>query len=242
LNHRAPVVLLFDIPADVIADGLMHFFANNANAISVDGKFEGLGIGNIVHSGIAFTVQVSASPSDFVSENRVFCDIDLASMQSVLAIELGENVKGGEVIAPIIKTLLSLSRSIGTELSAAAVYWRPADILSGFGYFADAVKAYADGGVFPVLALIHFDRNTAGMVSSKGLAFLCEQEMRFSLGMMPLEEGMARVIRVAHDLATNGSVSAPLELLGLAEGEHLVLTPDSAGRIVSVQITSKMDQ
>jgi hypothetical protein len=242
LNHRAPLLLLFEQPAETISAALSHFVTSNPDIVRSDSMGDRLGIGSVLHQGIAFNLQVVSAIKNFNPQNWVHYDSDPAITASFLAIELGENVKGGEVIAPIIRALLSLSDRLGEALEAKAVYWRAADILSGFDYFSQAVRDYDGGGVFPVLALIHFDRNTAGLVASKGLAFLCEQEIHFALGMMPPEEGMRRVIRVAHDLATNGPITAPLELSGFEASECLTLSPDAAGRMVSFQITSKMDQ
>ncbi len=246
LFHRAPLLLLFELSAQTLAARVADYVATSGDIAEFEGQIAGASICSIIFQGIAFDVQVTGAQREFHPGNRVFCDSDPASYASLMAIELSDNVKGGEVVAPIIKALLSLTAKIGSTLDARAIYWRPADILSGFPYFAEAVSGYIGGGVFPVLSLIHFDhkpeRSAAGTIASKGLGFLCEQEIIFSSGSLPPEEAMRRVVRVAHDLATNGPVTSPIELLGLTAGERLQLQPDRTGRSLAVWITSKMDQ
>jgi hypothetical protein len=233
---------MFELPTQTVAAGLAHYVATNPDIASFEGQINGSAIGTIIHQGIAFDVQVTGALREFCPVNRVFCDADPSAHTAIFAIDLSDNVKGGEVVAGIIKALLSLCQKIGEALGAVAVYWRPADIVSGFGYFTQAVRGYDGGGVFPVLALIHFDSSNAASITSKGLAYLCEQEIAFSPGSMSTQEAMRRVVRVAHDLATNGPVRSPIELLGMEAGERLLLAPDHTRRILNVQISSKMEQ
>jgi hypothetical protein len=242
LYHIAPILLMFELEVAALTTGLADYMASSSDMARAYGPFEGAVIGSIVYLGIGFSLEVKGTPPNFHPENRVFCDSESTRLTSVLSIELGDNVKGGELIAPIIKALLSLSRKIGTAIGATAVYWRPADIISSFAYFDEAVGGYEGGGIFPVLALVHFDLNTAGLISSKGLFFLTEQEIAFTLGRLTPEEAMRRIVSVVHDLATNGPVVAALTLPGLDESEQLYLEPDRSGRVLTIQITSKMDQ
>jgi hypothetical protein len=121
--------------------------------------------------------------------------------------------------------MLELGDVLGRNLGIKAVFWSPADVVSGYDYYADAVAQYAEGAVFPALLCVSFDMSTIGIMQTTGLAWLCDQELTFTHPKLPAHEAMRYVVRLVHDLATQGAYDHALELPGLYVDEVVVVTP-----------------
>jgi hypothetical protein len=142
-------------------------------------------------------------------------------------LRLGAPVASGQHVPAVIKTLLLLGESLGTELDAKAAFWRPASVVSGFSYYAETVRQYDNGAAFPCLVSIAFDTSTDENIRTKGLAWLAGQELVFERGQLPVNEAMRYVVRLVHDIATNGAVETAMEVPGMSDSERLILTPDA---------------
>ena len=156
LTQDAPLLLLFDKAIDEVSRQL-DAYVDGTNEVSIThNKFGSAASASLLFHGLVFSARVVDPSVDYKQYKRVFCNIDSAKISAVLALDLGDNIKGGETIAPIIKGLIALARRLGQGSGAVAAAWRPAMVLSDFGYFAQAVASYEEDGVFPVLALVDF--------------------------------------------------------------------------------------
>lgn len=173
---------------------------------------------------------------------NIFCNIDEKSIGSVISLELGNHLEGGEKVSAIVKGLLNAAAMIGQMTNAFAVMWVPANTLSGFDYFARVVDEYSRGGVFPVLALVNFKKESDGSIRSSGLEWLAGQELVVAASHLSDSELMRRIVRVAHDLAVGGSMTNSLDLPGLEDDERIMLAPQIAQRIISMRIASVVAQ
>lgn len=159
----------------------------------------------IVYSGVTFVASVMQKPDDFSVLKSIFCNLDAAQIRSALAISLGSHVAGGERVPAIVQALLGLARKVGLALDAKAAIWQPANLVSGFDYFSQAVGDYLAGGAFPILALINFRSMPGGLIESNGLATLAGQELQVECGDMAEGEMMRRVVQAVHEIAIKGS-------------------------------------
>ncbi|MBL0924348.1 MAG: hypothetical protein IBJ12_07765 [Sphingomonadaceae bacterium] len=180
---------------------------------------------DIVYCGVTFRLALDSTRPDLSGLKKIFCNLDSSSVGSVLGISLGDHVAGGERVPAIVQGLLGVGQRLGKLLGATGAIWHPADILSGFPYFSEAVADYLGGGGFPALALVNFKGGKDGSIVTHGLALLSGQELEICPAEMGQSEVMRRVVRVVHDIATNGPVQNPVELAGIEAGEIIHLEP-----------------
>ena len=122
--------------------------------------------------------------------------------------------------------------------TSKAVFWSPADVVSGYDYYAEAVAQYAEGAAFPALLCVGFDMSTIAIVQTTGLAWLCDQELTFTHPQQPAHEAMRYVARLVHDLATQGAYDRALELPGLHADEVVVVTPSPDQGTVNARLVT----
>lgn len=180
---------------------------------------------SLLFSGVAFSYALQSCPAP-AATHHIFCNADLTDIQSAVHIDLGPAVASGRAVPAIVKALLELGDVLGRNLSIKAVFWSPAAVVSGYDYYAEAVAQYAQGAAFPALLCVGFDMSTIGIVQTSGLAWLCDQELTFTHPQLPMHEAMRYVVRLVHDLATQGAYDRALELPGLHADEVVVVTPN----------------
>lgn len=180
--------------------------------------------GSLLFSGVSFSYALQACPAP-AATHHIFCNADLSDIQSAVHIDLGPAVASGRVVPAIVQFMLELGDVLGRNLGIKAVFWSPAVVVSGYDYYAEAVAQYAEGAVFPALLCVSFDTSTIGIVQTTGLAWLCDQELTFTHPKLPAHEAMRYVVRLVHDLATQGAYDHALELPGLYVDEVVVVTP-----------------
>jgi hypothetical protein len=180
--------------------------------------------GSLLFSGVAFTYALQSCPAP-AATHHIFCNADLSDIQSAVHIDLGAAVVSGRTVPAIVRALLELGDVLGRHLDIKAVFWSPAAVASGYDYYAEAVTQYAEGAAFPALLCVGFDMSTNGIVQTTGLAWLCGQELTFAHAQLPAHEAMRYVVRLVHDLATQGAYDRALEVPGLNADEVVILTP-----------------
>lgn len=195
----------------------------------------------VVYCGVTFTISVTHENYALSGLKEIFCNFDPAHVQSRINIALGPHVAGGERVPAIVRTLLDVALKMGVASSAVATIWRPANIVSGFAYFEEAVDSYLSGGAFPVLAMINFKTGADGIITTTGLATFSGQELQIDCGMMDNAEIMRRAVRVSHDLAVNGPILSKTTVEGLSQGEKLDLDPDYDGMRLNMKSFSILD-
>ena len=193
--------------------------------------------GSLLFSGVAFSYALQACPAP-AATHHIFCNADLTDIQSAVHIDLGPAVASGRVVPAIVKAMLELGDVLGRTLDIKAVSWSPAAVVSGYDYYAEAVAQYAEGAAFPALLCVGFDMSTTGIVEATGLAWLCDQELTFAHAHLPAHEAMRYVVRLVHDLATQGAYDRALELPGLNVDEVVVVTPSPDQGTVNARLVT----
>lgn len=229
------MILLFPSPPTEVAQKL----GADARVQLTSGRIAANSGFGILHHGIALTLTIGGA-HDLAGYKQIFCNIDAGSVGSSVAIALGDHVQGGGKVAAIVRELLGAGKLIGEICRASAIVWQPAKTVSGFEYLAQAVGEYANGGAFPVIALINFQSDSSGEIHSTGLSWLSGQELSVVPSGLSESEAMRRVVRVAHDIAVNGPVSSDVDLEGIETGETVELRP--VDDIVTLQIVSDSTQ
>lgn len=161
---------------------------------------------------------------------------------TLLSINLGEDLAGGERVAPIVKALLVFGATIARQLVAQAVMWKPAKIISDPIFFAENVENYAKGEVFPVLVTVDFDyRDEERTLVSTGLEWFAGQEIELSGSGLHGQDLVRRAVRLVHDISTNGAVVAHQLVSDLHPDKLIELTPLRDSNVLRCEICSKTD-
>ncbi|QTD56429.1 hypothetical protein [Parasphingorhabdus cellanae] len=170
--------------------------------------------------------------------NHIFC-IAPESPMSAIGITLSEHIANAKHDSTINRTFLELARIIGKALNATSVIWQPAKLHIGFEYFAEASQQYITGGPFPVLIQIAISESSDGKFQTFGLSYFSEQEIRLSAPTdYPANQVIKRLVRIAHDIATNGRIDTATEAQGFVPGETLSLSPSADLSIVDIAIAA----
>lgn len=221
----APLTLLFSGTEVETLASLRSLLDGNGEFVMARASPPNASVFEIVYRGVSLQLTTGAQVADFADCKKIFCNLDRAAVGSAIGISLGEHVAGGERVPAIVQALLGAAAKLGSSLGAVAAIWQPAQIVSGFGYFSESIADYLEGGAFPVLAMVNFKAAADGTVNSTGLGFLAGQELQIAENGMEQSELMRRVVRVVHDLATNGPVTEAVKLAGIEPGEAIELQP-----------------
>jgi hypothetical protein len=192
-----------------------------------DASSVGNSTGTLIYRGAAFDF-VIAHMINPAAEHYIFCDSDLAAVRSSLGLSLGAAVASGQHVPAVVKAILMLGEILGSALNAKATYWSPASVVAGFGYFSESVVQYDNGAAFPSLVTIGFDTTADDSIRTTGLSWLSGQELLFERDGLPVNDAMRYVVRLVHDIATNGAVDRVMDVPGMVNSEQLTLTPDVA--------------
>lgn len=240
-DDAAPLTLLTTHPATELSAILHMLITEDEEVLLAEAGSASNTTFEIVYCGVTFILSITEEIDSLVPLKAVFCNIDPVQIRCGLNIGLGGHVAGGERVPAIVQALLGIAQKIGDSSNAVAAIWNPARVVSGFEYFQQAVAEYLGGGAFPVLALVNFKSVSGGVIATTGLATLCGQELSIQCGQMDESDTMRRVVRVVHDMATNGPVIDHVRLDGLEHGETLTLEPVSGTVLLTMTTSSILD-
>lgn len=190
-----------------------------------------LDFGILSYHGVSFAYDIQ-SMTQVKAAQHIFCSTDMGDVRSAIHLELGPAVDKGGAIPAIAMALMQLGEVLGRLFRAKAVLWKPASILSGFEYFAEAVKQYSNKAAFPALICVQFDTTDQSKVETHGLKWFCGQELEFKHAPMTTRDAMRFMVRLVHDLATQGAMLREIAVPGMQSGETILLTPNAQNDIV----------
>jgi hypothetical protein len=241
VTNLAPIALLFDATSDEVmrrmsalidSDDQIFYYEDVA---SVGPNFR------LLYCGMEFCVSVDANAihmDDFV---RIFCGNDVAAANATLTIALGDNLLGGQFVAPIALNLLVFAEKVATNLGANAVAWTPSGLLSDTAYFATTVGDYAKGGAFPVLSTVKL-LFSEGTLQTIGLKWFAGQELELKGEGLTQADMVRRAVRIVHDIATNGSILVSQDIPDLDRRQFVRLNPSPEGDQVFAEIISEIER
>lgn len=125
-----------------------------------------------------------------------------------------------------ILRLSALAGMIASPIDGCLIGWLPARLWSPAGLFCDAVEAVERQGLPPVMHLIGFDCRAGDeiLVSSDGLAWFCDQELRLTApSACGARQALRHAARLAVDAMVHGGIDGPMTVAGISDGEVLVI-------------------
>ncbi|GAA0483833.1 hypothetical protein GCM10009096_27930 [Parasphingorhabdus litoris] len=206
-------------------------------------KYSDLNIIEAVMGGMSFTLTQHLAQDAFrhfsaQKLDHIFCHAPECPAPAI-GISLSDHMAGAKHDTTVNRNFLKLARLIGQTLDATSIVWQPARLHVGFDYFVEATSQYSEGGPFPVLVQIAISEDSKGRFQTFGLSYFSGQEVRLNAPAdYPQNQVIKRLVRIAHDIATNGKIDTPTEAEGFASGETLSFTPNADQTIVDVMVVA----
>ena len=242
LASAAPLVILFDQPLADLQQQLQSLVAGSDDlAIEMSSDHSFLSA-KVQQGGVGFDVIWSEARPVLTGYRSVFFGTVASENSVLLSVNLTEDLNGGERVAPIAKAMLMFGARIARRLSAQAVIWTPAKIISDAKFFAENVENYANGEIFPVLVTVDFDyEDEERTLRSSGLAWFSGQEIELTGGGFYGQDLVRRAVRLVHDIGTNGAVVADQLVPDLDADQVIEMTLQPQSNVLRCEIRSKTD-
>lgn len=236
----------FDLFICASSDAITRFFSETTErksnaSIEFSGP-DGEGLYNVLYQGLIFEGWIPPSddwPGKWVDSEaeRIFYEVSPESLQQegAFALRPGRHISSERPVPIILEKMLELASKIGANLEYTAVFWRPAQLITGAQYFAETIGQMASGGILPVLSLVDFRSISGNSHQTYGLAHFSGQEI-----CLQTPEGMSdndrvrRLVRLALDAIIHGPVTEPITAKGISSGEQVILQPEAgAARVLA---------
>ncbi len=187
------------------------------------------GLYTILYHGLVFEGWVpptDAWPENWIDSHaeRIFCEVstDSPKCNSAFALRPGPHISIGRPVPVIFEKMLELASKIGANLNYTAVFWRPAQLITGAQYFDESISQMASGGILPVLSLIDFRSINCNSHQTFGLAHFSGQEICLQTPEgMTENDRLRRLVRLALDAILHGPVIGTVTAEGISPGERV---------------------
>lgn len=243
MSPEAPLVLLFDQPLADMRQQLQSLVDGSSELAIEMSSDQSFLSAKVQQGSVGFDVIWSEAQPVLSGFRSVFFGNLVTGKSVLLSVNLTEDLAGGARVAPIAKALLSFGAMIARQLSAKAVMWTPAKIISDPAFFAENVENYGKCEVFPVLVTVDFDyEDEEHKLRSSGLAWFSGQEIELSGGGLYGQDLVRRAVRLVHDIGTNGAVVADQLVPDLDADKLIEMTLQPESNVLRCQIRSKTDE
>jgi hypothetical protein len=243
LASEAPLVLLFDQPVADLRQQLQLLVDSSSDLAIEMSSDQSLLAAKVQQGSIGFDVIWSETQPVLSGYRSVFFGTLVPGKSVLLSVNLTEDLSGGARVAPIAKALLTFGAMIARQLSAKAVMWTPAKIISDPTFFAENVENYAKGEIFPVLVTVDFDyADEERKLVSSGLEWFAGQEIELGGGDLLGQDLVRRAVRLVHDISTNGAVDTHQRIPDIDADKLIELTPQPESNVLRCEILSKTDE
>lgn len=242
LSDLPPLQLIFEQPVSVIQARLDEFLANNPVYWRDEDRNLHGSVQYIRHGCLSFEIDVSDRAADLAGFRPVFCQSFPSSTASLLAIDLGDGLAGGQRSPPIAASLLAFAATLAEALQCKAVKWNPGQLVSDPAFFIECIENYIENGTFAVLVTVDFEiADNDDILTSRGLSWFSGQEIELSGCGLSGSELVRRAVRLVHDIATKGPVFLRQHVPDLEPDRQIELIPPMAGEILQCRITAKSE-
>lgn len=239
----APLVLLFDQPLAEMKQKLRLLVDASSDLAIEMASDQSSSSAKVQYGSVGFDITWSHEQPVLSGFRSVFFGNMTSDKSTLLSVKLSEDLAGGERVAPIAKALLVFGAKIARQLSAKAVMWAPAKIISDPTFFADNVENYAKGEIFPVLVTVDFDyQDEERKLVSTGLEWFAGQEIELDGSGLRGQDLVRRAVRLVNDICTHGAVLTHERVPDLDTDKLIELTPQPESNVLRCEILSKTDE
>jgi hypothetical protein len=135
------------------------------------------------------------------------------------------------------RELFKLACLLADAIDAQHFYWSPAQLWSDVSVFRRAIEEMLASGMPPVLHLVAFPQDAAGLLATRGLSFYCGQELAVvDSGGLQAADQLRRLARLAIDMMANGPIRGARRFPGMVAGEVIAVEPAAAGSLERLRI------
>ncbi|MEW4466822.1 hypothetical protein AB1K62_03190 [Parasphingorhabdus sp. JC815] len=244
MQRDLPLLILADIPKDFSLTDLALSEQATKTIELAPSQYQNLDKLRATVSGMTFDLICYSAPETETilatkDLQQVFCEPPVEQISGI-GISLSEHITVGRQDGTVNRALLHLAKHIGQAIKASSIIWQPAQLHIGFDYFAGAIEHYISDGPFPVLVQIAISETPEGEMETCGLSYFADQEIRLRApDNYAANEVAKRLVRIAHDMATNGRIEEKSVQDGFIPGEKLSIMPGEDGQWVEIAIISK---
>jgi hypothetical protein len=227
VTSPAPFSLVFETEIAAANEAFVRYVRSSSD-LAFDGEDAGKeGRFYLLFEGMSFMLAIRSVSPAVQAYHPIFYSKSAGQLRSSLEIAFGEKLENGMKVPALAQGYLQFVAKITRDLGAVAICAVESGLIADAAYFADAVQAYADGGAFPALAMIAFeDIAKDDAIVTRGLDLFAGQEIVFHGAGLQRNEMMRRMVRLVHDLCTNGRVHEYQMVDDLEPGSVLILDPD----------------
>lgn len=179
---------------------------------------------------LPFRLTLGSAAAAVLAEARSFPGAPPAEIEHALTLEVAPTSAMDRVDGA--QGLCALAALLAEATAAQAFCWLPAQLWSPIALLADAVTAFEDSGLPPVLHIVRFDSvdggETAGVrtIASSGLGWLVGHELRLKCpSSYSHSDALRRISRLAVDAMVHRGLIGPMTVAGLDKRETLVIGP-----------------
>jgi hypothetical protein len=242
VERQSPLYLLFTWSAGEVIAGVEDLLRSSDRRIAKSLPPASHSDYGLVWNGLQFTFSASDWPVQAGDAQAIFCSKIDESNGASFALNFSDHVAGGNRIPELAKAFLQFAAILTKHLGPARLYWTPANLLVSPDYFVDSVTDYAEGGAFPVLSTIDLAwQQEEDALQTTGLDWFAGQEIRCAQVNADRQNWLRRVVRLVHDIATNGPMIADQNVPDLDESRRVSLVVEDGGLVMCTLLGSEME-
>lgn len=242
VERQSPLYLVFSCDAAKVIAGIDEFVRDSNGAVARALPSASRSDHNLVWNGLQFSLCLAELPGQVVEAQPILCSSMPSGNGDVFALNFSDHVTGGNQLPEIAQAFLKFAALLVKHLGPDRVLWTPGNLLVDPAYFAETVGDYADGGAFPVLATIQLIWSPEkDKLRTKGLEWFSGQEVLCEVDKGSEQDWLRRIVRLVHDIATNGPLTTDQTAPDLDGNRLVVLTLRDESRRVYARIGSEME-
>jgi hypothetical protein len=238
--EHSPFSLLFDRPVGFIRKDLASIAHDDTIVITDSAAAPACETIPILFEGMSLLLRPNEVALPANTYRPIFHSQSVDRINSALGIEFGPNLVNGLRVPTLAAGYLQLVASLSRKLEACGILSHAAMTIADCHYFAESVDAYVGGGAFPVLATIALVEIEHGL-ETRGLVCFAGQEVRFQAGCLSSHELARRLVRIIHDIATNGPVMESQFIADLEGERWLHFDLSENGMLLNVTVHFGLD-
>lgn len=242
VERQSPLYLVFSCDAAKVIAGIDEFLLDSDGAVSRAMPSVSRSDHSLVWNGLQFALCQAEIPEHVVDAQPILCSSMPTASGDVLSLNFADHVTGGNHLPEIAQAFLKFAALLVKHLGPDRVLWTPGNLLVDPAYFAETVGDYAEGGAFPVLATIQLIWSPEkDKLRTKGLEWFSGQEVLCEVDKGSEQDWLRRIVRLVHDIATNGPLTTDQTAPDLDGNRLVVLTLRDESRRVYARIGSEME-
>jgi hypothetical protein len=242
MERQIPLFLIFSCDAAEVIAGIDDFVRDSDGAVARALPSVSPSDQSLIWNGLQFALCLAELPELAADAQPILCSSMGTKSSIVFSLNFSEHAAGGSRLPEIAQAFLKFAALLVRYLSPDRVLWVPGNLLVDPEYFAETVADYTKGGAFPVLATIKLTWSPEkDRLQTEGLEWFSGQEVECAVEGGSEQDWLRRIVRLVHDIATNGPLTTDQAVPDLDENQQVLLSLKDEARVIYARIGSEMD-